>query len=178
MFKLNEKFEVKRNILKCDFIRFSPAEISTINTANSKIYNIILREFSVIFLLKSYIELDFVVLHTASGNRYADGNEIRLVNLGSIALFSYCKLTTSSGKHIKDISYAHIVSLMFKLIKSNRGSDHLSNGFNRDRNRRQRELTNEKNIKGKYYVRNMLKDVFGFAEHQGKTTYGLGYKIT
>ena len=24
----------------------------------------------------------------------------------------------------------------------------------------------------------MLKDVFGFAEHQEKATYGLGYKLT
>ena len=53
----------------------------------------------------------------------------------------------------------------------------MSIGFDRDRNRRQRELTNNKNQKGKYHVRIMLKDVFGFAEHQEKATYGLGYKI-
>ena len=28
---------------------------------------------------------------------------------------------------------------------------------------------------GKYHLRVILKDVLGFAEHQGKTTYGLGY---
>ena len=38
MFKLNEKFEIDRNILKFDYIRDSPSEISTINTANSQIY--------------------------------------------------------------------------------------------------------------------------------------------
>ena len=31
---------------------------------------------------------------------------------------------------------------------------------------------NNKIIKGKYHVRIMLKDVFGFAEHQEKATYG------
>ena len=31
-------------------------------------------------------------------------------------------------------------------------------------------------IKGKYHVKIMLKDVFGFAEHQEKATYGVGYK--
>ena len=27
-------------------------------------------------------------------------------------------------------------------------------------------------------MRIYLKDIFGFAEHQGKATYGLGYKLT
>ena len=67
---------------------------------------------------------------------------------------------------------------MYKLITSARNSDDLSIGFDRDRGRRQRELTNNKNIKGKYHVTIMLKDIFGFAEHQDKGTYGLGYKLT
>ena len=29
MFKLSEKYEIDRGILKCDCIRYSPAEIST-----------------------------------------------------------------------------------------------------------------------------------------------------
>ena len=61
---------------------------------------------------------------------------------------------------------------------SSKGSDDLSIGFDRDRNRRQRELTNNKTQKGKYHVRIYLKDVFGFAEYQEKGTYGLGYKLT
>ena len=35
MFKLSENYETDRRILKCDYIRYSPAEKSTINTANS-----------------------------------------------------------------------------------------------------------------------------------------------
>ena len=38
MFKLNEKNEINRDILKCDYIRYSPSEISTINTADSQVY--------------------------------------------------------------------------------------------------------------------------------------------
>ena len=38
MFKLNENYEVDRRIPKCDYIRYSPAETSTINTPNSQIY--------------------------------------------------------------------------------------------------------------------------------------------
>ena len=178
MFKLSEKYSVNTDILKCDYIRYSPSEINTINTANSQVYINIPREDSVISLLNSYLELNFDVLHAATNNRYADGNDIRLVNLGPIGLFSNYKLTTSSGKHLENIDHAHIVSLMYKLLSSSKGSDDLSFGFDRDRNRRQRELTNNKTQKGKYHVRIYLKDVFGFAEYQEKATYGLGYKLT
>ena len=67
---------------------------------------------------------------------------------------------------------------MYKLLTGARNTDDLATGFDRDRGRRQRELTNNKNIKGKYHVTIMLKDIFGFAEHQEKGTYGLGYKLT
>ena len=178
MFKLSEKYEIDRRMQKCDYIRYSPSEISTINTPNSQIYINIPREDSVISLLNSYLEINFDVLRADNSNRYVDANDIRLVNLGPIALFSNYKLTTSSGKHLEEISHAHIVSLLYKLLSSSKGCDDLSIGFDRDRNRRKRELTNNKNIKGKYHLRIYLKDIFGFAEYQEKGTYGLGYKLT
>ena len=98
--------------------------------------------------------------------------------MGPYALFSNYKLTTSSGKHLKNIDHAHIVCLMYKLITSSKGSDDLSIGFDRDRGRRQRELTTHKSPRGKYHVRIYLKDVFGYAGYQEKSTYGLGYKLT
>ena len=107
-----------------------------------------------------------------------DTSDIRLVNLGPIALFSDYNLTTSSGKHLEEISHAHIVSLMYKLSTSNKDSEDLSIGFDRSRDRRKRELTNNKTIKGNYHMRVYLKDFFGFSEHQEKGTYGLGYKLT
>ena len=178
MFKLNENYEVDRRILKCDYIRYSPAETSTINTPNSQIYINIPREDSVFSLLNSYLDLNFEVIKKVDDSRYGNGNDIRLINLGPIALFSDFKLTTSSGKHLQDISHAHVVSLMYKLITSSKGSDDLSIGFDRGRARRKDEMTDNKNIKGKYHVRIMLKNLFGFAEGQETATYGLGYKIT
>ena len=178
MFKLSQNYEIDRRILKCDYIRYSPAEISTINTANSQIYINIPREDSVISLLNSYIELNFDALRADNSNRYVDANDIRLVNLGPIALFSNYKLTTSSGKHLEKISQAHIISLMYKLLTSCKDGDDLSIGFDRNRGRRKNELTNDKSIKGKYHIRIYLKDIFGFAEHQEKGTYRLGYKLT
>ena len=97
-----------------------------------------------------------------------------MINLGPIALFSNFKLTTSCGKHLEDISHAHIVSFMYKLISSAKDSNDLSIGFNHSRNRRKDELTANKSVKGKYHPKVLLKDVFGFAECQEKPTYGLG----
>ena len=47
---------------------------------------------------------------------------------------------------------------MYKLLTSNRGSDEFSIGFHRDRVRRQQEITNNKNVKGKNHVRITLKE--------------------
>ena len=178
MFKLSEKYEIDRKILKCVYIRYSPSEISTINTPNSQIYIIIPREDSVISLLNSYIEINFDVLKAATSNRYADADDIRLIKLGPIALFSNYKLTISSGKHLENIDHAHIVSLMYKLLSSSRDSDDLSIGFDRSRDKRKLELLDNKTQKGKFHIRIYLKDVFGFAEYQETGTFGLSYRLT
>ena len=154
--------------MKCDYIRYSPAETSTITTPNSQIYINIPREDSVISLLNSYLDLNFEVVKKNDNSRYGNGNDIRLVNLGPVALFSNFKLATSSGKHLEDISHAHLVSLMYKLITSSKDSNDLSIGFDNNRNRRKNELALNKNIKGKYHLKIMLKDVFVFVEHQEK----------
>ena len=178
MFKLNENYEVDRRILKCDFISYSPAETSTINTPNSQIYINIPREDSVISLLNSYLDLNFEVIRKADNSRCASGSGIKLFILGPIPLFSNFKMTTSSGKHLEDISHAHLVSLMYKLITSSENSDDVSLGFDRSAARQRAEITTNKNVNGKFHLRIMLKDVFGFAEHQKKAPYGLGYKRT
>ena len=123
-------------------------------------------------MLNSHLDLKFDVVQSATNNRYAHNDDIRLVNLGPIALFSSFKPTTVSGKHLEEISHAHIVSLMYKLITSAKDTVELSIGFDRHRKRRQQELTISKNRKGKYHVRVILKDVSGFVEHRKKATYG------
>ena len=152
-------------------------------------------------MLNSYLELNFDLLHAATGNRYADSNDIRLVNLGAIALFSSYRLTTSRGKHLDDSSHAHnaslvhkqktsaeasdddsshahIASLEHKLKTNAKASDDLSIGFNHERIRRQGALSNNKNQTGKNHVEIMLRDIFLNALHQVEATYGLEYKLT
>ena len=177
MFKLSENYEIDRRILKCDYIRYSPAEISTINTANSQTYINIPREDSVISLLNSYLELNFDVLKAGTNKIYADTDDIRLTNLGAIALFSVYKLVTASSKHLEEVAHAHFVSLIYKIVTSSKDSDDLSIGFDRNRGRRKNELTDNKNIKGKNHTRIHLKDILGYAENQEKATYGLGYRL-
>ena len=101
MFILNEEHYVKRDVLKCDYLRYSPAETSTINTPNSQIYINLPREDSAISLLYSYLDLNFVVIKRADNSRYGNGNDIRLVNLGLIALFSNFKRTTAVENTLK-----------------------------------------------------------------------------
>ena len=129
-------------------------------------------------MLNSYLDLNFDVFHDATDDRYVDGDDISLVILAPSALFSEYKFTTSSGKHLDNIDHAHIVSLSYKLLTSSRGSDDLSIGFDLSRDRRKRELTNNKKRKGKNHLRIYLKDVSGFAEHQETGTHGLSYKLT
>ena len=106
------------------------------------------------------------MLHAATNSKYVDTEDIWLISLDAIAFFSNFKLTTSSGKHLENIDHAHIVPLTYEVLISSRDSDDLSIAFDRDRNRRRRELTNNKNINGKYHMRIYLKDIFGFTEHQ------------
>ena len=67
---------------------------------------------------------------------------------------------------------------MFKFLTSIRGSADLSIGFDRSRDRRRRELTINKDFKGKYHLRICLRDIFGFAEHQETATCGFDLKLT
>ena len=129
-------------------------------------------------MLNNYLELNFAVLKAAASDREADGNDIRLVNLGPIGLFINYKLTTSSGKHLEETSHTHTVSLMNRLLASNKDSVDLSIGFDHSRDRRKQELTNTKNITGKYHLRIYFRVILGFAGHQETASYGLGYKLT
>ena len=123
----------------------------------------------------SYIDLNF---DADSNNRNANDIIKTLVNLAPTALFTSYKLTTSGGKHLEDFSHAHFVSLLYKFLSNARGSDDLSIGFYLDRNRRQRELTSNKNHKGKNQIRIYLEVFCGFAEHQEIDTFGVSYKLT
>ena len=89
---------MNKPIHKFDFIKYSLGSLATINNSNSNISIIFPREDAYICLQNSFSSLEFEVLKN-DNTRYADGDEISLVNFGPVALFSEAKLTTSSGKH-------------------------------------------------------------------------------
>ena len=93
LFSLENKYAMDKPIHKIDFIKYSPSSLATINNNNSNI-SIISREDAYICLQNSYISLEFEVLKN-DDTRYADGDQISLVNFGPVALFSEVKLTTS-----------------------------------------------------------------------------------
>ena len=146
-------------------------------TPNSQIYINIPREDSNISFLNSYLDLNFGVTKKADNSRYGNGIDIRVVNLGPIALFSIFRLSTSSGNYLEDVGHAHIVSSMYIIITRAKDSDDLSIGFDRDRASGRDELAQNKSTKCESHLRIVLKEVFGFAENQEKATYGLGYKL-
>ena len=163
-------------IQKIDFIKYSPSSLATINNSISNISIIFPREDAYICLQNSYISLEFEILKN-DDTRYADGDQISLVNFGSVALFSEAKLTTSSGKHFEKVDNLHPISLMYKLLTSNQQTSQLMYGFEESQATRRQELTNNKTEKGTFFVRIKLKDLFGFAD-QEKIPYGLGYTLT
>ena len=163
-------------IHKIDFIKYSPSSLATINNNNSNISIIFPREDAYICLQNSYISLKFEVLKN-DDTRYADGDQISLVNFGPVALFSDAKLTTSSGKHLEKVDNLHPISLMYKLLTSNQQTSQLMYGFEESQATRRQELTNNKTEKGTFFVRIRLSDIFGFAD-QEKITYGLDYTLT
>ena len=162
-------------IHKIDFIKYSPSSLATINNNNSNISIIFPREDAYICLQNSFISLEFEVLKN-DDTRYADGDQISLVNFGPVALFSEAKLTTSSGKHLEKVDNLHPICLMHKLLTSNQQTSQLMYGFEESQATRRQELTNNKTEKGTFFVRIRLSDIFGFAD-QEKITYGLGYTL-
>ena len=123
-----------------------------------------------------FISPEFEVLKN-DDTRSADGDQIRLVNFGPVALFSEAKLVTSSGKHLEKVDNLHPICLMYKLLTSTQQTSQLLYGFEESITIRRQELTTNKREKGTFFVRIKLTDIFGFAD-QEKITHGLGYTLT
>ena len=176
IFSLKNKYAMDKPIHKIDFIKYSPSSLATINNNNSNISIIFPREDAYICLQNSYTSLEFEVLKN-DDTRHADGDQIRVVNFGPVALFSEAKLTTRSGKHLEKVDNLHPISLMYKLLTSNQQTSQLMYGFEESQATRRQELTTNKTEKETFFVRIRLSDIFGFAD-QEKITYGLGYTLT
>ena len=123
-FSLENKYALDNPLHKIDFIKYSPSSLATVNNTNSNISISFPREDAYISLQNSSISLQFEVLKN-DNTRYADGDEISLVNFGPVASFSEAKLVTSSSKHLEKVDNLHTVCLMYKLLTSNQQTSEL-----------------------------------------------------
>ena len=83
MFSIKSKYILEKPIHKVDFIKYFPSSLATINNANSNISISLPRKDAYICLQLSYILLELEVLKN-DDTRYANGDEISLVNLGPL----------------------------------------------------------------------------------------------
>ena len=144
---------------------YSPSSLATVNNANSNISISLPREDAYICLQNSYISVEFEVL-TNNNTRYADGDEINLVNFGPVALFSEAKRVTCSGKHLEKIDNLHPICLMYILLTSQQQTSQLMYWFEESVTIRRQELTTHKTEKGNFLVRIKLKHLFGFTDQE------------
>ena len=147
--------------------------MNTVKTNNNIILN---REENHLNLYDSYLEIEFAVLDDAGGV-FANNANIRLVNYGSIALFSSVKLETSGGRTIEYIDHCHHNLLMYKLLTST--DDEYERGFVRNQGNRDNQLKVDciAAERGHMYMMVMMSDLFGFVNDLEKIIYGLGFKL-
>ena len=106
MFSLKESFEIDRQRLKCDFIRYVIASLVTLKEIKSlNLYGLI-KEDSNFFLKISYKILDFD-FSIQSIFRFGYAQDMFLVKLGPIVLFCEYTSKTTCGKQIDLITNAH-----------------------------------------------------------------------
>ena len=165
IFLLKNRYVLDKPIHKIDIIKYSPNSLATINNNITNISISLPREDAYICLQNSYISLDFEVLKQ-DDTRYADGDEIALVNFGPVALFTEAKLTTSSRKIWKKVYNLHIISIMHKLLTSCQQTSELMNGFEESQETTRLELTTNNTEIGTFFVNIKLTELFGFADQK------------
>ena len=175
-FNLDITYGYNKDIHKSKIIKYKPYNLATMNTVNTNINIILNREENHLYLLDSYLEIEFVVSDNAGGV-FANIAKIRLVNYGMMALFSSVKLETSGGRTIEYIDHCHPNLLMYKFLTST--DDVYESGFVRN------QLNGDSQIKddhiaskrGDMYMRVKMRDLFGFVNDLEKIIYGSGFKL-
>ena len=87
---------------------------------------------------------------TGAYSRYADGDHLRLVNLGAVAPISEQSLNTSRCKGKEGNDIAHFLFILYILKSRSKDSDDLLIGFHRHNTTQVRELKNNKTTKETY----------------------------
>ena len=99
-------------------MRYSPASFYQLDTACFQTFIAIPKQGSVFSQKGSSSWLNFDAVSASDETVYPVGYDIRLVNLGPIALFNEFILTTSNGKSLESIDHPHVLSLAYELLNS------------------------------------------------------------
>ena len=174
-FSLDTTYGCINNIYKSKIIKYKPKNLETMNTVNTNINIILIREENHLNLRDSYLEIEFVVSDDAGGVFANDAN-IRLVIYGMMALFSSVKLETDGGRTIENIDHCHPNLLMYKLLTST--DDEYESEFVRNIDNRKSQLKGEHVAaeRGHMYMMVKMRDLL-FVNDLGKIIYGLGFKL-
>ena len=140
MFRIMERYKADRYVLKSGYICCIPKSKNNVGSPNSQFFIKIQRQDSAFSLKGSNLELEFETIHIVGNHDdHEKTDDKRLVNLAQIALYSEHKMTTSSGKDLGRIDYAHVMSLLSKLLTSNKDSYDLSIGIDESNQKRKQE---------------------------------------
>ena len=175
-FNLDTTYGYNDDIYKSKIIIYKPNNLATMNTVNTNNNIILNREEKHLNLRDSYLEIEFVVSDDA-GAVFANDANIRLVNYGTMALFSSVKLETSGGRTIEYIDHCHPNLLMYKFLSST--DDEYESRYVRNIDNRNSQLKSDHVAAERDHMYMMIKmsDLFGFVSDLEKIIYGLGFKL-
>ena len=175
-FNLDATYGYNNDTHKSKIIQFKTNNLATMNTLNTNINIILNRKQNHLNIHDSYLEIEFVVSDNAGGVFGKNAN-IRLVNYGTMALFSSVKIENSGGRTIEYIDHFHPNLVMFKLLKST--DDEYVSGFVRNQGNRDSQLKGIHDAAERVHMYMVVKmsDLFGFVNDLEKIIYGLGFQI-
>ena len=149
---------------KSKILNYKPNNLATMNTVNTIINIIFIREENHLNFRHSNLEIEFVVSDNAGGvfANNANNADIRLVNYGMMTLFSSVKLETSGGRTIDYIDHCHPNLLIYNLLTST--DDEFKSGFVRNQGNRDSQLKGDHAAAERSHMYMMVKmsDLFGF----------------
>ena len=184
--KIDQKFTTDESIEKYEFHEYTPVSGTSNLSYGNEIRLIIETQDLFTHPSESYLIIEGSLLKQ-DGTRYAEDDQIVMVNNALMFLFQYIKYELS-GQEIEKVNYLGQATTMLGLLKyPNDFSD--SQGMNLcwskdkidsdfEKQLRKTILLKYPNPKGTFSFRIPLKHIFGFAEDYNKIIYGFKQQLT
>ena len=184
-FQLIDDSKIDDSIIERDFIKIFHQFGAEVGNENQNVKFYFGENLNYIQIDNSYLEIDIDVKR-ADGNKFANADEIRMVNNALDYVFQEGRLSTSAGTEIEHNKSLGNVSTIMRLLTQKDGD--LTSYFNRIVERVARiadatlkqmlidSYTNDDN-KGKMRANLPLEHIFGFCKTFKQITKGLGFEL-